>query len=157
MNVVALNTALADVKARSVYFLANEADCSVTTSDVTDSGTAMLIEVRDAVVELVESNMGDKSSYFCQAVETEDPSQVDYDGAVHMIADGAVSIWTGERWEQFTSLRAWTEDPTDIGFEFGPDGDMEKAAGCCVFLIADRLARSLVDELVQAAAEDPED
>lgn len=62
---------------------------------------------------------------------------------VHEVADGAVPIYTGERWAVFADLAAWQEDPGDIG---GWPADLTDAAGAALYLIAERLARALVEK-----------
>lgn len=73
---------------------------------------------------------------------------------VHEVADGAVPIYTGERWAVFTDLAAWQEDIADYGT---PD-DLTASAGAALYVIADRLACALVDawadELDELAAEE---
>lgn len=59
------------------------------------------------------------------------------------VADGAVPIYTGERWAVFADLAAWQEDPGDIG---GWPADLTDAAGAALYLIAERLARALVEK-----------
>lgn len=61
---------------------------------------------------------------------------------VHEVADGAVPVYTGERWAVFADLAAYNEDPDDIG---GWPADLNDAAGMALYMIADRLARALVD------------
>lgn len=58
------------------------------------------------------------------------------------VADGAVPVYTGERWAVFADLSAYNEDPGDIG---GWPADLTDAAGAALYMIADRLARALVD------------
>ena len=59
------------------------------------------------------------------------------------VADGAVPIYTGERWAVFADLAAWQEDTT----EYGATGDdLTAAAGIALYVIAERLARALVEK-----------
>lgn len=60
---------------------------------------------------------------------------------VHEVADGAVPVYTGERWAVFADLGAYNEDPDDIG---GWPADLTDAAGAALYMIAERLARALV-------------
>jgi hypothetical protein len=47
-------------------------------------------------------------------------------------------------WSEFTDLAAYQEDPT----EYGVDGsDMEQSARVCLYIIAERLATALFDEV----------
>lgn len=63
------------------------------------------------------------------------------EGEVHEVADGAVPIYTGERWAVFADLSAYNEDPGDIG---GWPANLTDAAGAALYMIAERLARALV-------------
>lgn len=58
------------------------------------------------------------------------------------VADGAVPVYTGERWAVFADLSAYNEDPGDIG---GWPADLTDAAGAALYMIAERLARALVE------------
>jgi len=59
------------------------------------------------------------------------------------VADGAVPVYTGERWAVFADLAAWQEDTT----EYGATGDdLTAAAGIALYVIAERLARALVEK-----------
>lgn len=62
---------------------------------------------------------------------------------VHEVADGAVPIYTGERWAVFADLGAYNEDPGDIG---GWPADLTDAAGAALYMIAERLAAALVEK-----------
>jgi len=66
------------------------------------------------------------------------------DDAAHEIADGAVPVYTHERWTTFVDLCAWAEDITDYQ---DPDGDMTDAAGIALYQIAARLANALIEEI----------
>jgi hypothetical protein len=59
----------------------------------------------------------------------------------HEIADSAVPIYTHEKWATFTDLAAYTEDIED----FGPITDLDQAASIALYMIAERLARALID------------
>lgn len=89
-------------------------------------GAEMLRRVEDAYREAVEY-AGDVCEW-------------DADDGPHEIADGAPSLYTAEMWRQFADLGAWTEDPTELGFE---GSEMDKGADICLYLIADRLVRAL--------------
>ena len=71
----------------------------------------------------------------------------------HEIADGAPSVYTWERWQEFVDLAAWREDPDDLG----AGDDMTERAGVCLYIIAERLAKALVQYAVETADEDEED
>ncbi len=126
-----------EIKSFTAYRLANEAE--VTCPDSPESaGAVFLTSVRDATVELLE---------YKPDVE---PSDLDYDGAVHEIADGAPSCYTYTRWMQFTDLAAWQEDIE----EYGPPEDMNQGAAIALLEIARRLVNTLAE---QAWVEDEED
>lgn len=61
---------------------------------------------------------------------------------VYEVADGAVPVYTGERWAVFADLAAYNEDPGDIG---GWPANLTDAAGAALCMIAERLARALVE------------
>ena len=65
------------------------------------------------------------------------------------VADGAVPVYTGERWAVFVDLAAYNEDPGDIG---GWPADLTDAAGAALYMIADRLARALVEAWAEELA-----
>lgn len=71
-----------------------------------------------------------------------EPDDMDYDGAVHELADGAVPVYTHDFWATFVDLAAYAED-TD---EFGPFEDVGDSAKAAVYMIAERLAHTLLKE-----------
>jgi hypothetical protein len=111
------------------YALAGMADALC--PDAQDSPGAQFLEgVRDAVAEAIEYGQ-------------------DSDDARHEIADGAVPIYTHERWLTFVDLGAYFEDLDELG---GPSGDMTQDAAAALYLIASRL----VAALYEAYADDDE-
>ncbi len=68
---------------------------------------------------------------------------------VHEVVDGAVPIYTGERWAVFADLAAYNEDPGDIG---GWPADLTDAAGAALYMIAERLALALVESWAEELA-----
>lgn len=57
-------------------------------------------------------------------------------------ADSRVPVYAAERWGIFCDLAAWREDPSDLC-----DGsDMTRAAGVCLYLIAERLLSAILDD-----------
>lgn len=68
----------------------------------------------------------------------------DYDGSAHEIADQAPNVYTSRLWNQFLGTRAYQEDPSELGAQAD---DMEKAAGVCLYMIAERLVHALADEI----------
>jgi hypothetical protein len=99
-------------------------------------GALFLSRVRDAVVE------GIRGGYI-----TEDDRNDR--GQLHEIADDAPSVYTFERWRQFTDLGAWQEEP-----EFSEEWpkDLTEAAAIALYQIADRLCHALVDAWEEARA-----
>jgi hypothetical protein len=75
------------------------------------------------------------------------------DGA-HEIADGAVPIYTHDRWLTFVDLGAYNEDVTELG---ATADDLTGAAGVALYMIAERLVRALAEELSDALNEDAAD
>ena len=113
----------------TVWHLANDADCAG--PDSPDSpGAQFLEQVQDAVVELTEHKP-----------DTE-PDDMDYDGAVHELADSAVPVYTHEFWQTFVDLAAYAEDTSD----YGPLEDVEQTCKVGVYMIAERLAHALLAE-----------
>lgn len=68
----------------------------------------------------------------------------DDDGdAAHEIADSAVPVYTHERWATFVDLGAYNEDARELGADAD---DMTAAAGVCLYIIAERLARAIAED-----------
>lgn len=63
-------------------------------------------------------------------------------------ADGAVPVMTHNRWEVFTDLCAYEEDISDFGADY-PEGGMTAQAGVALYMIADRLLRTLLTEAAE--------
>lgn len=112
-----------DTETYTAYRLANMADCAC--PDNSESPGALFL----------------RSIAFDYA-ERKEYGEVDEDTA-HEIADGAPSIYTYTRWQQFVDLGAWQEDLDELG---GPTNDMEQNAGVCLYLIAARLVAALAAE-----------
>lgn len=144
---------------RSTWALANLADCGgpdrpdhyglayETEGDPDPSpGATFLRRVEDGARELWEDRDTDA-----------DPGDwldhADDGGAVFEIADGAPSVYTYERWREFTDLAAWQEDPSELGYG-GEGTSMEGLAGVCLYMIAERLAWALLREWAEEAADD---
>lgn len=80
---------------------------------------------------------------------------LDEDGdAIHEIADSAVPIYTHDLWTTFTDLGAYNEDPSELGAE---SDDMTRAAGVCLYLIAERLARAIAEDEISSEDEDEDE
>ncbi len=67
---------------------------------------------------------------------------------IHEVADGCVPIYTHSRWVTFVDLAGWQEDLDDIG---GGSGDMTRDAGVALYLIAERLVRHVLVEVLADA------
>jgi len=135
------NTTLDAIKTYSAYQLSGQDLAGCGTPDELDSpGAGFLTRVRDNVVEAVENGL----------LTDGDPYDV-----VHEIADGAPAVYTYEMWTQFLDLSAYLEDPSEL---LG-DGikDMDQAAGVCLYIIAERLARVLIDALIEDQDEDSDE
>lgn len=113
-----------EYKVPSAYVLAGMADCA--SPDSLDSmGAQFLTAVARATVESLEYE-GDREDIPWTA------------------ADQCVPIYTFDVWRTFTDLAAWQEDPT----EYGADGsDMEQAAKVCLFVIGERLAWAILEDM----------
>jgi len=127
-----------EIKSFTAYRLANEADCSCPESSES-AGATFLMGVRDATIEMLE---------YKPDVE---PAELNYDGAISEIADGAPSCYNFTRWTEFVDLAAWQEDTDELA---GDGGDMTDRAGVALYMIAERLAQTLAE---QAWTEDEEE
>lgn len=132
---------LQDLRELSAYTLANLA--SVTTPDtLTSPGATFLTGVRDALEEAIAWHTDHDHMTPTEAL-------ADLRDEHHDITDGAVPIYTHQRWQTFTDLAAYTEDPSEIGDTDGRD--MTDLAGMALYLIADRLITALLDGLQEWA------
>lgn len=121
------------------YSLANLAGVSM--PDNHDSpGARFLLGVQDAVNESITWTLEHGEEL------------VDQEDTAHEIADNAVPIYTYEKWQTFVDLAAWQEDPTDLGYD---GSNMDKAADVCLYVIAERLALVLFEEVANAEEESP--
>ena len=115
---------MAEYEIPNPYVLAGMADCA--SPDTKDSpGARFLGLVADSVVEAVE-NEGDR------------------DDIPWTAADQCVPIYTFDVWRTFTDLAAWQEDPTELGAD---GSDMEQAAKVCLYIIGERLAAAMLDDM----------
>jgi len=140
------------IKGRPVFSLACDADCGSPDS-LTSPGVELLESVASGVAELIEGTDADE---FAEMVENESLQDLDYSGSVHEIADGAPDVYTSQLWAEFQDLAAYNEDP--VG-EFGPmeGADMSKLAAVSLYIIANRLAWSLIEQAGEEFAELTED
>ena len=90
------------------YQLSSMADCYDPDS-TTSPGARFLERIADAFRE----------SYTYDPDTT--PDSFRDDGSAHEVADGAVPIYTHERWQVFADLGAYNEDPTELGVEDASD------------------------------------
>lgn len=127
--------ALAELNA---YQLASLADVNSPDS-LESAGAEFLSRVRNSVIESLEYVVSEHADYdLLDVVAT-----VRDDG--HEIADGAPSIYTFERFKQFTDLAAWQEDISELSD--GSAANMEALAGIALYVIAERLVDALLDAL----------
>ena len=112
----------------NVWELARMADCA-SPDDEHSPGADLLLGVQ---VDMAER--------FAWAADND--AVVD-DDAAHEVADGAVPVYTHERWQAFVDLCAYQEDITDYGTDAA---DMTEAAGVALYCIAERLAFTLLEE-----------
>ena len=68
---------------------------------------------------------------------------------LHEVADAAPSVYTGARWAEFADLAAWDEDAAELG---ASADDLTAAAGVALYMIAERLARALVEAWAEELA-----
>ena len=115
---------MAEYDIPNAYVLARMADCA--SPDREDSPGAHYLEmVAYSVVE---------------AVENDD----NRDDIPFQAADECVPIYTYDVWRTFVDLAAWQENPTD----YGADGsDMEQAAKVCLYIIGERLAAAMLEDM----------
>ena len=121
----------------TAFRLAQMAD--VAGPDSSDSpGAKFLLSVQDAVNEAREY----------------DTECTDRSDTIHEIADNAPDVYTHERWMQFVDLCAYNEDISELG---GDIGDLTGAAGIALYMIAERLATALFEEVDDDDDDDDED
>lgn len=133
-------TVLADIADWSAYRLANEAECFG--PDSLDSEGAQFLErVRNAVLDI--DGIGEMSS--------DDLDTIDDDGTLGQIADDAPSVYTFTKWRQFVDIGAWQEDVSELSED---TSDIDSLASLALNIIADRLARVIVEAIAESARED---
>lgn len=79
-----------------------------------------------------------------------DGERFDHADLAHEIADAAVPIYTHTIWSTFVDLAAYNEDPTELGVD---GSDMLQAAKVCLYMIAERVAMAVLDEIERAEDE----
>ena len=124
----------------TAYRLANEADCQSPDSQES-AGARFLTSIRDQIVDGWEYNDGQLDADGCDSLITE-------------TADNAPDVYTYTMWQEFVDLCAYQEDPTELGFD---GSDMDQGARICLYMIAERCARAVMDALVSEAEEASEE
>lgn len=126
------------LETRNAYQLANLAD--VSSPDAPDSpGALMLLLVQSAVWELLRA-------------ESDSDADVLRDMVGQEIDGVAPSIYTHEKWQQFTDLAAWEEDLSEwVGP--GSDYDMDRLSNLALWQIGERLAYRLIEEWEEIQAD----
>jgi hypothetical protein len=137
---------LSEIKGLSRWKLAVDAESS-TPDDEDSAGARFLRGIRDSVIEAVEWRVEHGEFSLAEAVEN-----VRYEGADGEIADGAVPIYTYDKWLTFTDLGAWTEDVSEIA-DTSEFADLDTQAGWALYLIAYRLVSKLLQDIEDNAGE----
>jgi hypothetical protein len=124
----------------TAFRLANESDVQCPDSPES-AGARFLDSIRDNVVEAWDYN-------------DQDMSEDAVSDMVAEVADNAPDIYTHQMWSEFVDLCAYSEDPSELGFD---GSDMDQGARICLYMIAERCARIVADALVAMKDEDSED
>jgi len=82
------------------------------------------------------------------AIENGEFADRDPDEIIHEIADSSVPVYYSDIFEALVELRAWGEDIQDI-----TPTDLSQGAMVCLYLVGERLARSLVEAYAPASVE----
>jgi len=82
------------------------------------------------------------------AIENGEFADRDADEIIHEIADSAVPVYYADIFEALVELRAWGEDIQDI-----TPTDLSQGAMVCLYLVGERLARSLVEAYAPESVE----
>ena len=115
--------------------LARMAECSSPDTDQSP-GARWLTRVRDS---LAEDLLFWKPEERVELIHDDESHDV-----VHEAVGAVVPIYTRELWEVFVDLGAWGEDPRELGFE---GDDMDQGARYCLYIIGNRLACRLLEEM----------
>jgi hypothetical protein len=128
-------TVLDAVREMTVHALANNVSDISGPDEVNSPGAQFLDRVRDAVIESLEwKTQNDDVDLAHAARRLREDS--------HELADGAVPIYTFNRWETFVDLGAWQ---VDIEEYRGGGEDMTQLAGIALY----EVARTLTDSLCE--------
>lgn len=116
----------------SLRCLSGLAECSL---PETDDGREFLTLVADSFCETVEDG---------EPADTTDLTDL-MDHAAHGTADDAVPVYTHRKWKVFVDVAAYSEDVSEL-VHGKRDLTGEDVANAALYLIADRLFRSLATE-----------
>lgn len=123
----------------NVYRLARMAECYSPAKE-TSAGGDFLTMVQVAILEAVRwTAENDTDGDLLHAIDNVRDDQA------HQIADGAVPVHTYERWQAFTDLGAFEEDPHGEGLADATT-NLTETAGVCLYMIAERLVHALLSE-----------
>lgn len=112
----------------TAYALANDAGVACP-DGLASPGAVFLEHVRDALAERIAHDAEEVAR---------DPQDV-----AHEIADGAVPIYTADVWATFSDLAAWQVDTDDY---VTAEDDMTRRASIALYVVAERLASTLLDQ-----------
>ncbi len=129
----------------NAFQLASMAECGTPESSVSP-GADFLRHVQTDVQERVEWEIEQNHA---ETIEEACDSLRD-NGGLSEIADSAVPIYTHTLWATFVDLAAYQEDPSELGAD---SPDMQQSAGICLYLIAERLAYALAEDMKDNATD----
>lgn len=132
-----LANAITAINELDAFQLAGMADVQGPDS-LESAGAKFLTSIRRSFAEQIE--------YFAESSEADNAEDLanefrDSADECTEIADSAPSVYTYERFHEFTDLAAWQEDISDY---VSGESDMEKLAGIALYVIAERLLSELV-------------
>lgn len=132
-------TVLSEVRELNYIHLANEVSDITGPNDESSDGAKFLTLVRDALVEALEWRVehDDDGDLSRSAQYLKEES--------HELADGAVPVYTYNRWLTFVDLAAWQIDIS----EYGESEDMTSAAGVALYEVARILIDALCDQVLE--------
>lgn len=135
----ALVATLADAVETNVYIVASDVECGAPCLP-TSPGASLIRHAIEATVEAVSWDLSQLDRHehdtYADALRFV-VENIRADGTTEL-ADGAVPIYTAERWGAFTDLAGWTVDVTEYG---DVDGEnlTDSVAGVALFAIAQRV------------------
>ncbi len=140
--------ALDDVRGMAPYDLAVLADCGVPDHSTSPGAAFLLVVARDTLDMIDQNILEDDDNHLTVA---EAVRNLAYGDDVHGIADMAPSVYTHRRWQEFVDLQAYDEDAGD--YCPGTD-DLTATAGVCLYVIADRLVRAIIERVADEVERD---